>query len=113
MQENRAAGTGIGRRISVAERDGQSLHLLQAGSVASPAWAQAIIFAGVALDGVLGIALWCWPRRAVFATAALAVLLMTAIATAMLPALWLHPLGPLSKNMPILAALWLLWKAEK
>lgn len=99
--------------VSVAERHGQSLQLLKAGGLTSPAGAQAVILAGAGLDAVLGIALWRWPRRAVFMVAGAAVLLMTAIATALLPALWLHPLGPLSKNLPILAALWLLWKAEK
>ncbi|MDO5623604.1 MAG: DoxX-like family protein [Pseudomonadota bacterium] len=99
--------------VSVAERHGQSLQLLQAGGVGSSALAQAIIFAGAGLDAVLGIALWRWPRRAVLAAAGAAVVLMTVIATLMLPALWLHPLGPLSKNLPILAALWLLWKAER
>ena len=99
--------------VSVIERHGQSAQLLQAGGVASPALAQALILGGAALDAVLGLALWRWPRRAVLAAAGAAVLVMTAIATALLPALWLHPLGPLSKNLPILAALWLLWRAEQ
>ncbi|QTD46732.1 DoxX-like family protein [Ottowia testudinis] len=99
--------------VSVVERHGQSAQLLQAGGVASPALAQALILGGATLDAVLGLALWRCPRRAVLATAGAAVLVMTAIASALLPALWLHPLGPLSKNLPILAALWLLWGAEK
>jgi hypothetical protein len=38
---------------------------------------------------------------------------MTITATVLLPALWLHPLGPLSKNLPIAAALYLLWQSSK
>ena len=34
-----------------------------------------------------------------------ATLLLTLVTTALLPTLWLDPLGPLSKNLPILAAL--------
>ena len=30
---------------------------------------------------------------------------MTIVTTALLPAMWLHPLGPLLKNLPIAAAL--------
>ncbi|MDO5692372.1 MAG: DoxX-like family protein [Pseudomonadota bacterium] len=98
--------------VSLIEWNGQSLQLLHAGGVTSPALTPALIGGGAALDAALGIALWRWPRRAVFVTAFAATLFMTTIATALLPALWLHPLGPLSKNLPILAALWLLWSAE-
>ena len=38
------------------------------------------------------------------------MLIMTLLATAIDPGLWLHPLGPLSKNIPITAALCLLWR---
>ena len=94
--------------VSVLEINGQSLRLLQAGGLPSVAWAQAIVLAGAGLDALLGLALWRWPGRTAYAAAGAAVLLMTAIATLLLPALWLHPLGPLNKNLPILAALWLL-----
>ena len=33
------------------------------------------------------------------------MLLMTGVATAIDPSLWLHPLGPLTKNVPIAALL--------
>lgn len=36
------------------------------------------------------------------------MLLMTFTATLLVPALWLHPLGPLTKNLPIAVALLLL-----
>jgi len=36
------------------------------------------------------------------------MLLMTLATTVLLPTLWLHPLGPLLKNLPIAALLWAL-----
>ena len=42
--------------------------------------------------------------------ALLAMLGMTLVATVMLPALWLHPLGPLTKNVPIAVVLWMLMR---
>ena len=36
------------------------------------------------------------------------MLVMTALASVLDPSLWLHPLGPLTKNVPIAAALWVL-----
>jgi len=37
----------------------------------------------------------------------------TAIITARLPEFWLHPYGPVLKNLPMLAALWLLLEFER
>ena len=41
------------------------------------------------------------------------VLGYTLIVTAALPELWLHPFGPLLKNLPILAGLMLLFYLER
>jgi hypothetical protein len=38
---------------------------------------------------------------------------MTAVATFLQPALWLQPLGPLLKNLPIAALLWHLYGRTK
>ncbi len=35
---------------------------------------------------------------------------MTLAATVLQPGLWLHPLGPLLKNLPIAALLWHLYR---
>ena len=99
--------------VSVAELHGQSAQLLHAAGVASPRWSAGLIWAGAALDTVLGLALWFAPRRAVFALAAISMLVMTAIATWLLPPLWWHPLGPLSKNLPLLAIVVVLWKEAR
>ena len=50
------------------------------------------------------------PFDAVFASSDL--MAMTVIGTALQPALWLHPLGPLLKNLPIAAMLWFLLQAH-
>lgn len=36
----------------------------------------------------------------------------TALITVFLPGYWLHPYGPISKNLPVLAAIGLLWALE-
>jgi hypothetical protein len=48
------------------------------------------------------------PSRRVYGLALALMLCMTAIATVLDPSLWLHPLGPLTKNLPIAAILWVL-----
>lgn len=95
---------------SLWEWNGQSLELLRAGGVSSTSLAHALIAAGTGLDAVLALALMCWPGRWVYALTAAAVVLLTLLASLLLPQLWLHPIGPLSKNLPILAALWTLWR---
>lgn len=93
---------------SVWELNGQSTALLVAAGVGDAALRQGLILGGAAVDALLGLLLWLRPTRTVYLAALFAMLGMTAVATAMLPALWLHPLGPLTKNLPIAAALWLL-----
>ena len=74
----------------------------------------AIILAGAAADAVLG--LWLWlalrPGRKAYGAALLMMLAMTLLATAIQPAWWLHPFGPLTKNLPIAAILWVLLQDE-
>ncbi len=93
---------------SALEAHGQSAALLARGGVTSPTWAAFALWSGVALDVVLGLLLWLRPRRAVFDIALAATALMTVVATVLLPAMWLHPLGPLVKNLPIVAVLFVL-----
>ncbi|MDO5290768.1 MAG: DoxX-like family protein [Pseudomonadota bacterium] len=92
--------------------EGQSFALLRAAGLHSPVWMSALIAGGAALDAAVGLWLWRRPGRA-SALAALALMaLFTLVATALQPALWLHPLGPLLKNLPLAAALWLLACAD-
>jgi hypothetical protein len=66
-------------------------------------------FASV-LDAAIGCALlfkpwrWLWPAQAALVGG------YSAIMSVCLPGFWLHPFAPLSKNLPILALLLLLWR---
>ena len=103
--------------VSVWELHGQSRELL-AGL--PTAWAgghvpwlpTAIILAGAAADAVLGLWLALRPGRKAYGAALLMMLAMTLLATAIHPAWWLHPFGPLTKNLPIAAILWVLLQDE-
>jgi hypothetical protein len=92
---------------SIVELDGQSRQVLADAGIASPPWlVQLLIVGGAAADLVIGIALWWRPGRISYLAAFGMLLLMTAVATFLQPTLWLHPLGPLLKNLPIAALLW-------
>ncbi|RQO57934.1 epimerase [Paucibacter sp. KBW04] len=98
--------TGV---VSLWELQGMSAELLRSAGVSQPL-AQALILAGAALDLLLGAALWRWHAARLYLAAGLAMLLMTLLGSLLLPELWLHPLGPLSKNLPIAALLLLLFE---
>lgn len=93
---------------SVRELDGQSRALLGGAGVHDPAWVHLLVVGGAVLDLGLGLAMAFVPGRRVYLAALGVMLLMTAAATLLDPSLWLHPLGPLTKNLPIAVALWVL-----
>jgi len=96
---------------SFVELNGQSREVLAAAGIASPQWlVQALIVGGAVADLAVGIALWRSPGRASYAAALALMLAMTVVATVLQPGLWLHPLGPLLKNIPIAALLWHLYR---
>lgn len=96
---------------SLVELNGQSREVLAAAGIASPPWlVQGLIVGGAAADLAVGIALWRWPSRASYAAALALMVVMTVVATVLQPGLWLHPLGPLLKNLPIAALLWHLYR---
>ena len=73
------------------------------------------LYGGALLDLVLGLAFLGplrWRRRA-YLGAIVLVLAYTAIITLALPATWLHPFGPVLKNAPVLALLWLLHELDR
>lgn len=96
--------------VSLWELKGQSRDLLLAAGLTSQPWIGFLVCAGAAFDALLGLLLWCHPRRWVYLLALAGMLLMTLVASVLLPDLWLHPLGPLTKNIPMALALWLLWR---
>jgi len=96
---------------SIVELNGQSREVLAAAGITSPPWlVQLLIGGGAAADLVVGIALWRWPGRASYGAALALMVAMTLVATVLQPSLWLHPLGPLLKNLPIAALLWHLYR---
>lgn len=94
--------------VSVWELQGQSRELLVAGGVSDTNVANALVLAGAALDAILGLWLLLRPTRPAYLLALATMLVMTLVATVLSPSLWLHPLGPLSKNIPIAVVLWVL-----
>ncbi|HEY1140141.1 MAG TPA: NAD(P)H-binding protein [Lysobacter sp.] len=75
--------------------------------------ALASLYAAAVLDLALGIATLVMHRRQwLYAFQALVILGYTAIITLWLPEYWLHPYGPVLKNLPLLAALWLLFALD-
>lgn len=101
--------TGV---ASLLEWHGESTALLQAAGIANTQVQGWLIAGGAAVDIALGLWLLQGGRWACAAAMA-GMAVMTITATVLLPALWLHPLGPLSKNLPIAAALYLLWQSSK
>lgn len=77
--------------------------------------ARVALYGAAALDLALGLATLLVParRRApVWAAQLLLVAGYTGLITLFLPEYWLHPYGPISKNLPLLAAIALLWAME-
>ena len=103
--------------VSVWELHGQSRELLaglpNAWVSGDAAWLPtAVILAGAAADAVLGLWLALRPGRAAYVAALALMGSMTLLATLIHPAWWLHPFGPLTKNLPIAAILWVLLQQE-
>jgi DoxX-like family len=94
--------------VSILEVHGQSQELLALTGISDANIAFVLIVSGAALDATLGVWMLFWPSRRLFVCALVAMLGMTLLATGLHPAWWLHPLGPLTKNIPIAAVLWLL-----
>lgn len=67
--------------------------------------ALAVVWLGSAWDLAVGLALLLRPGVWTYRIAALSVVGLTAVATAVLPALWLDPFGALLKNLPLLGLL--------
>ena len=74
--------------------------------------ALAVVLLGCAWDAAIGLWLLARPGALAYRVAALGVIAMTALATLLVPALWLDPFGALLKNLPVLALLALLARQE-
>lgn len=62
------------------------------------------------LDGAIGLALLLRPRRWLWPFQLALVTGYTVVMSLCLPAFWLHPFGPLSKNLPLIAMLCVMWQ---
>lgn len=91
------------------ERD--SMALLERAGL-SGSLGEAALYGGALLDIALGVFTLLGRGRSLWMTQAILILAYTVIITIRLPEFWIHPFGPVLKNLPILALLWLLYKNE-
>ena len=78
-----------------------SLAMLARVGLASPI----VLYGAAVLDIALGVASFAVNRRWLWRLQIALILGYTALITVFLPELWLHPFGPVLKNLPMLAAL--------
>lgn len=79
------------------------------------AMASLALYGAAALDLLLGVLTLAAPARrrpAVWAAQLLLIGGYTVLITLFLPEYWLHPYGPISKNLPLMAAICLAWALE-
>jgi len=75
--------------------------------------AQAALYNSAVLDILLGILTMARPSQMLWRSQATLVLSYSIIIALCLPWYWLHPFGPVLKNLPILLLLWLLHEYEE
>jgi uncharacterized protein YbjT (DUF2867 family) len=91
---------------------GESYVLLERVGLSGAALPVAL-YGAAALDVAIGIGILVMRRRRTLWLAQIVlILLYTAIITFQLPEFWLHPFGPVLKNVPMLAAIWMLYVLE-
>lgn len=74
--------------------------------------ASAALYLGSTADIVFGLMTLFAPSNRLWIAQALLVLIYTVVITIYLPEFWLHPFGPILKNIPFLTLLWLIYKNE-
>jgi len=68
-------------------------------------WQPIVLYSASTLDIALGIAMLCgWYLKKICILQIIVTLFYTFILTLIIPALWLDPLGPLTKNISLIAA---------
>lgn len=79
-----------------------------------PASAQeAILLAACMSDAAIGVLLLARPRRWLWGAQLALVGGYTVVMSMCLPCFWLHPFGPLSKNLPLLALMFFMWRVSR
>ena len=74
--------------------------------------ASAALYLGSTADIIFGLMTLFAPSRRLWQAQALLVLIYTVVISIYLPEFWLHPFGPILKNIPFLTLLWLLYNNE-
>jgi hypothetical protein len=91
----------------------RSVALVEATGV-GPGLSTALVYLGAALDVSLGVATLTMRRRSLLWLAQIAVITVyTIIITLWLPEFWLHPFGPVIKNLPLVIAIYLVYEFER
>lgn len=79
-----------------------------------PSLQPAMLYGAASVDLLLGLGIAFLPRRRPLWAAQLALIgFYTVVIAFKLPEFLLHPYGPLTKNLPMLAAIWLLYELEE
>jgi len=103
--------TGI---VSLGLFPTESSYALLARTGVPPSLAPFALYSAATLDLALGIGTLVLRRRRLLWLAQIALILVyTVIITVRLPEFWLHPYGPILKNLPMLAMLYLLYRLEE
>ena len=90
-----------------------SLDLLHRTGV-PPALAPLMLYGAAGLDFAFGVATLALRRRRPLWLAQMALVgFYTVVISLHLPEFWAHPYGPILKNLPLLAAIWLLYQFEE
>lgn len=86
--------------------------LLAAGGITGD-FATLSIYAGALFDAALGVAM-CLPRwcRQAYRLQIMLMLAYMVLIAIIVPAQWLHPFGPVTKNLPLIVGTWLLLATE-
>lgn len=71
-----------------------------------------VLYAGAAVDVVMGLLTLARPGRRLWLSQLALIAAYTLLATWLVPEYWLHPFGPLLKNLALVALLWLLYRHD-
>ena len=74
------------------------------------AWQEPMLLAASLTDAAIGVLVLLRPRRWLWGLQLALVGGYTMVMSACLPQFWLHPFGPLSKNLPLLAVMAVMWR---
>lgn len=76
-------------------------------------WSLLAVYCGAAVDLIMGVLTLALPLRALWVFQGVVIVAYSLLATLLVPEYWLHPFGPLLKNLAILALLWLLYRHDR